>query len=113
MGGCSGTLVPSDPRRMPLQIAVNLSVGLVAAMAATLSTQPMDVVRARMQLRKAGVTSGSMATFADAFKQHGMQAFMSGTAPRFFKRSLQTALVWTMYEELVPLITQRLSRSVA
>lgn len=89
-----------------VQTAVNMSVGLVAAMAATLSTQPMDVVRARMQLRSSA--GGSAATFTDAFRQHGIKAFMSGTAPRFFKRSMQTALVWTMYEELVPLLTQRL-----
>ena len=27
---------------------------------------------------------------------------MIGTTPRFMKKVLQTALVWTVYEELVP-----------
>lgn len=30
----------------------------------------------------------------------------AGAAPRILKRTTQTALVWTMYEELVPRITQ-------
>lgn len=37
-----------------------------------------------------------------AAAQGGTHALMAGVAPRIAKRTLQTALLWTLYEELVP-----------
>lgn len=88
---------PSRP-----QAAVNMGAALIAAMAATLATQPTDVVRARIQL---GANRGTLES-ASAISRHGGRAFMSGAMPRFLKRSVQTALVWTLYEELFPLLSR-------
>ena len=85
-------------------MAVNLSAGMVAAMAATLATQPSDVIRARMQLSSS--SQGIAATAANAFGKDGVKAMMSGATPRFLKRSIQTALVWTLYEELLPVVNK-------
>ncbi len=37
-----------------------------------------------------------------AAAQGGARTLMAGVAPRIAKRTLQTALLWTLYEELVP-----------
>ncbi|GLC76917.1 hypothetical protein PLESTF_001855300 [Pleodorina starrii] len=111
------------------QVAVNFASGVVAAVAATLLTQPADVVRTRMQLgigigtaataasataaaAGAGATAaaargaGAWGTLLEALRQQGPSALLTGAAPRILKRTTQTALVWTLYEELVPRITQ-------
>ncbi|GBF94263.1 solute carrier family 25 member [Raphidocelis subcapitata] len=94
------------------QVAVNLFSGLVGATAATLLTQPSDVVRTRVQLGlgtgAAGAGAGlggAWATLAGAVRSGGPGALLTGAAPRIAKRSLQTALVWTLYEELVPALS--------
>lgn len=95
------------------QALVNFSSGVVAAVAATLLTQPTDVVRTRVQLglslgkaASAGAAgaapAGAWATFREVTSRQGAAALFTGAAPRIIKRTAQTALVWTIYEELVP-----------
>lgn len=90
------------------QAAINFTSGVVAAVGATLLTQPTDVVRTRIQL---GLTTSAAAgtakstawkTLTEVFSRQGANALFTGAAPRIIKRTTQTALVWTMYEELVP-----------
>lgn len=100
-----------SPDRKP-STAVNFVSGTIAAVAATLITQPADVVRTRVQLglssqmvsRFSGTTSAnSMITVLRSIsKNEGMTGLFAGAAPRILKRTLQTALVWTLYEELMP-----------
>lgn len=95
--------------------AVNFASGTIAAVAATLITQPADVVRTRMQLglamsgmRSAGGPLGAITTIAvlrEITAQQGFSGLLAGAAPRVVKRTLQTALVWTIYEELMPRLT--------
>ncbi|KXZ42171.1 hypothetical protein GPECTOR_191g303 [Gonium pectorale] len=98
------------------QAAVNFASGVVAAVAATLLTQPADVVRTRMQLgvgvglggaatAGAAAAASAWSTLFAAVRQQGPSALMIGAAPRILKRTTQTALVWTLYEELVPRIS--------
>jgi solute carrier family 25 protein 38 len=99
------------------QTAVNLVSGLVGATAATLFTQPSDVVRTRVQLGLGTAASSTSAsagagalggagnawtTLKAVVRSGGPAALLTGAGPRIAKRSLQTALVWTLYEELVP-----------
>ncbi|GLI71715.1 hypothetical protein VaNZ11_017013 [Volvox africanus] len=93
------------------QVLVNFSSGVAAAVAATLLTQPADVVRTRMQLGLGAAAAeaaslGAWATLREAVRYQGPAALMTGAAPRILKRTTQTALVWTLYEELVPRISQ-------
>ena len=125
--------------------ASNFGAGLLAAAAATVLTQPADMVRTHMQLGLGGlggggagpalggaagaalggaagaaaatgaVSSSSAAaaaasssslgpwqTLSAVVRERGPGALLAGTAPRILKRTLQTALVWTLYEELQP-----------
>lgn len=85
-------------------VAVNFVSGVAAAAAATVLTQPADVVRAHMQLNLASsrAASGSLGTAGSIFRHGGAAALLTGFGPRVAKRTLQTALVWTLYEALVP-----------
>ena len=115
--------------------ASNFGAGLLAAAAATVLTQPADMVRTHMQLglggsggigaaaagAAAGAATGTPSaaaiaaaasssslgpwqTLSTVIRTRGPGALLAGTAPRILKRTLQTALVWTLYEELQPRI---------
>lgn len=107
-------------------VGVNFVSGTLAAVAATVLTQPADVIRTSMQLNLATATSAAGGpaaaaaaaaaaavppkTTAGIFRhivaQHGLRGLLSGAAPRIAKRTLQTALLWTLYEELYPALTK-------
>ncbi|KAK9908427.1 hypothetical protein WJX75_007684 [Coccomyxa subellipsoidea] len=91
----------------------NLASGTVAAVCATLLTQPTDMLRTHMQL---GLGRGGAAlSVADTWKavvggSMGHRALLVGALPRVVKRTMQTALVWTLYEELQPALKQALQK---
>lgn len=89
--------------------AVNFASGAVAAIAATLITQPADVVRTRVQLGFAQQATGSrsiVSVLQHVMASQGFKGLLVGAGPRIVKRTLQTALVWTLYEEFMPLLTK-------
>lgn len=84
----------------------NLSSSTIAAIGATLLTQPADVVRTRMQLNlvNSQTRATSLQVMQGIVNTQGMYGLLVGAAPRMLKRTLQTALVWTLYEEISPRI---------
>ena len=79
--------------------SVNFASGAIASVLATCLTQPFDVWRTRAMLQLA---AGSKPAFAAG------TSLLAGVGPRLAKRTLQTAVLWTCYEELAPRITKLL-----
>ncbi|KAG1681317.1 hypothetical protein FOA52_007363 [Chlamydomonas sp. UWO 241] len=50
-------------------------------------------------------TTSTWRTLGKALRQQGPASLFVGMTPRVLKRTLQTSLVWTLYEELVPRLT--------
>lgn len=84
------------------QTFVNFGSGVCAATAATLLTQPTDVLRTTIQLRLAGGDPGVWSITKSILQSQGPGGLFTGAGPRILKRTTQTALVWTLYEELMP-----------
>ena len=73
-------------RRVGEGTATTFISGGAAAVLATLATQPFDVLRTRAMLSMGGPIAPL--------------GLLAGIGPRLAKRPLQTALLWTLYEEL-------------
>lgn len=67
---------------------------------ASVITQPFDVVKTYMQL-----SSTKYATVSDCarwvYSNQGVRGFLSGTIPRCARRTLMTAVAWTLYERIL------------
>jgi len=74
--------------------------GIAAGFLASLVTHPADIVKTRMQLEPRIYPS-----VAKACKQilvlNGPKGFLIGLAPRMLRRTLMSALAWTVYEEIM------------
>ena len=69
----------------PPQAAANFTAGAVAAVAATVLTQPTDVVRTRLQLPPPAAGAqhmGSFAIIAAILRSQGPRGLWAGTVPR-------------------------------
>jgi solute carrier family 25, member 38 len=94
---CQKTAIMGAPQ--PL---INFAAGMLGAMVATVVTQPTDVLRARVQL---GAATGLWSAAKTAVQSESVpRTFMTGAMPRFLKRTIQTALIWTLYEEIMPVV---------
>jgi solute carrier family 25 protein 38 len=79
------------------------TTGLTAGAFATAVTHPFDVLKTRLQLRPAAgrFVSGSviLEEAMTLFSQQGIKGFFAGFGARVTKRTLSTALTWTLFEE--------------
>jgi solute carrier family 25 protein 38 len=87
---------------------VNFSSGVCAGILATTLVHPADVVKTRMQLHIMQNTSQTQKknvltlseTVLKILREEGGGGFVKGIIPRVLKRTLSTALTWTIYEHL-------------
>merc|ERR1712112_378050 len=77
----------------------NFACGLLAGALATVIVQPADVIKTRLQLNE-GRTSITRETFA-IYEKRGVGGFMVGVVPRVVRKSLMSALAWTVYEQAI------------
>jgi solute carrier family 25 protein 38 len=90
--------------------SVHFSSGVVAGVLATSIVHPADVVKTRMQLSilvngrdAAASVQNSLTmrqTVAKIYRHEGLRGFAKGIIPRVVKRTLSTAVTWTIYEQL-------------
>jgi len=76
--------------------------GLSAGVLASLATHPADVLKTSQQV---GRTSGVLITAKYLLRERpsgtsAISVFYKGLAPRMLRRSLMSALAWTVYEEI-------------
>jgi solute carrier family 25 protein 38 len=97
------------PELLPSAALRNFSASVTASVLATVLTQPVDVIRTRLQL---GAVQGASAWqtgtilvrgLRDLARQEGASALLTGLVSRVAKRSLSTAITWTIFEEAMRL----------
>ena len=72
--------------------------GIVAGCVATIIVQPADVLKTEMQLSQDRVSQRSVAR--TVYRDRGLQGFYVGLIPRIIRKSLMSALAWTVYERV-------------
>ncbi|XP_049868709.1 mitochondrial glycine transporter-like isoform X3 [Pectinophora gossypiella] len=78
---------------------VHFSCGVVAGIAASLATNPADVLKTKMQLYPDKFPN----TFSAAVYIHqtyGVRGYFKGAVPRMLRRTLMAAMAWTVFEEI-------------
>jgi len=80
--------------------------GLVAGAAATLIVQPADVVKTHLQLCQGRL--GAKQVIIDIYRDRGLGGFMVGAGPRVVRKSLMSALAWSLYEKATNSIVSKL-----
>ena len=81
-------------------MAPNMIAGLLAGTSATLITQPFDMLKTRIQLEPQvykSIWNGANVIIS----RNGFGAFFKGSFPRVLRKTLSSAITWTIYEELV------------
>ncbi|TPX69015.1 hypothetical protein SpCBS45565_g02731 [Spizellomyces sp. 'palustris'] len=94
--GGSATLMP----------VVHMSSGIVSGIAATVVTNPFDVVKTRMQLKPSDYSTMFQSAQKIAREERAI-GFFSGMLPRLLRKTVSSAITWTIYEEIVRWGSQR------
>ncbi|GAB5586129.1 hypothetical protein Unana1_01029 [Umbelopsis nana] len=81
-------------------VAINLGSGVLAGVAATSFTQPFDMLKTRMQLKPL-VYRNLWSSAKKVIAEEGAIGFFDGMAVRLVRKSLNSAVSWTIYEEII------------
>lgn len=79
---------------------VHFMCGLQAGLMASLVTHPFDVIKTQIQLYPTRY-QGTAHCVTVIFSQYGFAGFMRGLTPRCLRRTLISALSWTVFEEIM------------
>jgi len=86
---------------------IHFICGLNAGLMASLVTHPFDVVKTQMQLYPQRY-KGTKHCVTVIFSQYGLAGFMRGLTPRCVRRTLISALSWTVFEEIMKRLKLRI-----
>ncbi|KAL8291403.1 hypothetical protein RQP46_002381 [Phenoliferia psychrophenolica] len=93
-----------------LPTGVTLGIGALSGAATVLATQPLDVVKTRMQsLEARTLYRNSFHCSARIFSEEGFMQFWRGTTPRMGRFIISTPIVFTVYEKVIALTGARSS----
>lgn len=103
------TIFPSGEDMPP---AYSLGLGMAAGAIEVLATQPIDVVKSRMQSSNGPIIYGnSLICSYRIFADEGPLRLWSGMLPRFIKVSFSGGLIFTVYEVTNSLVTRAMSEN--
>jgi solute carrier family 25 protein 38 len=94
----SGTPLPTP--------AINLASGMVAGLTATTLTHPFDLIKTRIQLYPTVYTTLPR-TVAHILQREGWRALFSGLSVRLARKTVSSAITWSLYEWLVTLYSSQ------
>jgi len=85
-----------------LGVVSTFGIGGMAGLITVYATQPLDVVKTRMQSIEAKKEyKNSFACVAKIFREEGLRTFWSGAVPRLARLILSGGIVFTMYEKSI------------
>ncbi|XP_013772829.1 solute carrier family 25 member 38-like [Limulus polyphemus] len=91
--------VPESWRDGMTQIPTIFLCGTFSGLLASTCTQPADVIKTHMQLYPSRFTRVSIAVLY-IYKEYGLAGYFKGLVPRVLRRTLMTALAWTVFEQV-------------
>ena len=91
----------------------NFSCGLLAGIVASVVTHPADVIKTSMQLFPSRYQHRTREAILSVYRRLGVKGFFSGLMPRLVRRSLVSALSWTVYDKVRESNTQFLVYSIS
>ncbi|KAI8882410.1 mitochondrial carrier [Backusella circina FSU 941] len=81
-------------------ILINMGSGVMAGSAATCTTQPFDMLKTRMQLKPTNYRN-LIQSARKVFMEEGLIGFFDGISVRLIRKPLNSAISWTIYEEVI------------
>ncbi|XP_075973780.1 mitochondrial glycine transporter B-like isoform X2 [Anticarsia gemmatalis] len=92
--------VPKEWMQSPTAASiVHFSCGIVAGIAASLATNPADVLKTNMQLYPDKFPNAFSAAVY-VHQTYGVKGYFKGAVPRMLRRTLMAAMAWTVFEEV-------------
>lgn len=79
--------------------AIHFTCGIVAGIAASLATNPADVLKTNMQLYPDKFPNAFSAAVY-VHQTYGVKGYFKGAVPRMLRRTLMAAMAWTVFEEV-------------
>ncbi|XP_016922841.1 mitochondrial glycine transporter-like isoform X3 [Apis laboriosa] len=96
-------VIEADLSYVKSSAPIHFSCGILAGIFASTVTQPADVIKTKMQLYPNEFKNVRNAVFR-IYKKYGMLGYFKGIVPRILRRTLMTAMAWTVYEEVAKLL---------
>lgn len=72
---------------------------MTAGILASVVTQPADVLKTKMQLYP-NKFNGLWSVVVYVHGKYGIRGYFKGIVPRMLRRTLMTAMAWTVYERI-------------
>ncbi|KAI8821388.1 mitochondrial carrier domain-containing protein [Fimicolochytrium jonesii] len=94
--GLSGLAIPPA--------AINMTAGVIGGAVATLITNPFDVVKTQMQLKPKEFRTMVQSAWKIATEER-FAGFFAGVLPRLLRKSFNSAIAWTIYEEVIGFVS--------
>ncbi|KAH7646481.1 solute carrier family 25 member 38-like protein [Dermatophagoides farinae] len=80
--------------------SITFACGVSAGLLASAVTQPMDVVKTRMQVNTKQYPS-FLKTTLSIVKEEKIRGLFAGLVPRMMRRTLMASMAWTVYEQMM------------
>ncbi|GJQ71927.1 hypothetical protein Trydic_g3036 [Trypoxylus dichotomus] len=92
-------LVSEDLLNSPYRSPIHFTCGVTAGILASVVTQPADVLKTKMQLYP-NKFNGVWSVVVYVYGKYGIRGYFKGIVPRMLRRTLMTAMAWTVYERI-------------